>query len=160
MGWSGATGWVGLVWLVAGSVAAADCAPDTVELRWPGGRARFSVELADTPALRETGLMNRDRLASAAGMLFAYPAPHRASFWMKNTLIPLDMIFADAAGRVTRVHSDAVPQDQTPIDGGADISYVLEINGGLAKRLGLPEGAEMRSAVLDQGGAVWRCADE
>lgn len=160
MGWSGATWWVGLVWLAAGSVAAADCAPDTVELRWPDGRARFSVELADTPALRETGLMNRARLASSAGMLFAYPAPHRASFWMKNTLIPLDMIFADATGRVTRVHSDAVPQDQTPIDGGADISYVLEINGGLAKRLGLPEGAEMRSAVMAQAGAVWPCADE
>ena len=160
MGWCGATWGLGLVCLVSGSAAAAACAPDTVELRWPGGRARFSVELADTPALRETGLMNRASLASAAGMLFAYPAPHRASFWMKNTLIPLDMIFADATGRVTRVHSDAVPQDQTPIDGGADVSYVLEINGGLAKRLGLPEGAEMRSAAMAQGGAVWPCAAE
>ena len=159
MGWCGAAGGLGLA-LIFGSAVGATCAPDTVELRWDGGSARFTVELADTPQLREAGLMNRDHMASSAAMLFAYQAPEHASFWMKNTLIPLDMFFADATGRVTRVHSDAVPQDLTPIDGGAAVSYVLEINGGLAKRLGLPEGAAMRSAVIAQQGAVWPCDGE
>ncbi len=156
MGWCGA-GWsLGLA-LTIGSAAGAACAPEAVELRWDGGSARFTVELADTPQLRATGLMNRDHMASSAAMLFAYPAPVHAYFWMKNTVIPLDMIFADESGRVTRVHSNAIPQDLTPIDGGEAVRYVLEINGGLAHRLGLPEGAAMRSSVIAQQAAVWPC---
>jgi uncharacterized membrane protein (UPF0127 family) len=76
---------------------------------------------------------------------------------MKNTLIPLDMIFADETGRVTRVHANAVPGDTTPIDGGNDVRFVLEINGGLAKRLGIVPGAEMRHPSIPQDGAVWPC---
>ena len=144
----------------AGS-AGADCAPDAVELRTAGGSVvRFSVELADDEAERALGLMNRQRMASSAGMLFAYQAPRHAYFWMKNTLIPLDMIFADATGLVTRVHSNAVPLDDTSIDGGEGVSYVLEINGGLAGRLGLAAGAVLRSAVIDQTVAAWTCGDE
>ena len=158
MGWCGATWRVGLVWLALATAASAVCAPDAVELRWQGGSARFSVELADTPALRELGLMNRAHMASSAGMLFEYQTTEHAHFWMKNTLIPLDMIFADPSGRVTKVHADAVPNDETPIDGGENVLYVLEINGGLAKRLGLVAGAEMKSAVMDQSLAVWTCA--
>ena len=149
-----------VVLVFAASAAGAVCAPGTVELRGPGGVVRFAVEVADTPGLRETGLMDRAKLASSAGMLFAYPAPEHAYYWMKNTEIALDMIFADATGLVTRVHADAVPQDLTPIDGGPGVSYVLEINGGLARRLGLAEGAVMRSAVIAQGGAAWRCDGE
>jgi hypothetical protein len=76
---------------------------------------------------------------------------------MRNTLIPLDMIFADATGLVTRVHSNAVPLDETSIDGGEGVALVLEINGGLAKRLGLGPGAVLRSEAVDQGQALWRC---
>ena len=149
---------LGLV-LCAGS-AAADCAPDTVELRGPGGSVvRFSVELADDADERAVGLMNRGKLASSSGMLFAYETPQHAYFWMKNTLIPLDMIFADASGLVTRVHQGAVPLDETLIDGGAGVTYVLEINGGLAGRLGLAAGAVMRTDVIPQDGAVWSCAE-
>ena len=144
---------------LAAQAADAFCAPDTVELRTTLGTVmRFSVELADDPAERELGLMNRDKMATSAGMLFAYPAPQHAYFWMKNTLIPLDLVFADAAGHVAHVHQNAKPLDETPIDGGPDVTYVLEINGGLAARLGLGEGAVMRSAVIDQAGAVWPCS--
>ena len=144
---------------LAAQAANAFCAPDTVELRTTHGTVmRFSVELADDPAERELGLMNRDKMATSAGMLFAYPAPQHAYFWMKNTLIPLDLVFADAAGHVAHVHQNAKPLDETPIDGGPDVTYVLEINGGLAARLGLGEGAVMRSAVIDQAGAVWPCS--
>jgi uncharacterized protein len=140
--------------------ALAECAPGTVELRTATGTVmRFSVEVADEPSERATGLMNRERMATSAGMLFVYEAPQHAFFWMKNTLIPLDMIFADGAGRVTRVHGMAVPHDETSIDGGEGVRYVLEINGGLAERIGLGEGAVMRSAALDQTAAAWSCAE-
>jgi uncharacterized membrane protein (UPF0127 family) len=80
----------------------------------------------------------------------------RWQFWMKNTLIPLDMIFADAAGRVTRVHAMAVPGDETPVEGGAGVQFVLEINGGLAERLGIAPGAELRHPAIGDG-AAWPC---
>jgi uncharacterized membrane protein (UPF0127 family) len=128
-----------------------------VDLRWPGGAESFSVELADDPAERARGLMFRESLDPAAGMLFVYESPRRAQFWMKNTLIPLDMIFADAAGRVTRVHSNAIPGDLTPIDGGEGVVYVLEINGGLADRLGIVPGAELRHPAIPAATAAWPC---
>jgi uncharacterized membrane protein (UPF0127 family) len=131
------------------------CTPDRVELRWQGGAAAFSVEVADDAAERAQGLMFRETMAPGAGMLFVYEAPKRAQFWMKNTLIPLDMIFADAAGRVTRVHPQAVPGDETPIDGGEGVQFVLEINGGLAATLGIAPGAEMRHPAI--AGGVWPC---
>lgn len=139
--------------------ALAACRGDTVDVRGPAGVARFSVEVADSADERALGLMNREKMASSAGMLFVYPAPQRASFWMKNTLIPLDMIFADAAGRVTRVHEMAVPGDTTPIDGGKGVTLVLEINGGLAERLGIGPGSELRSPVIDQAKAAWPCGE-
>lgn len=143
--------------LAAASPAAAACSPDRVDLRGPAGSARFSVEIADSPEEQALGLMHRTHLASGAGMLFVYDRPQRAVFWMKNTLIPLDMIFADAAGRVQRVHAGARPQDETPIDGGEGILVVLEINGGLAARLGIGPGAELRHPALDPATAHWPC---
>lgn len=148
---------VALLW--AGAAHGA-CAPDRLKLRGPSGVQQFSVEIADTEAERETGLMFRSKLAMSAGMIFVYPAPQHAVFWMKNTLIPLDMVFADATGRVTRVHENAIPQDLTGIDGGEAVSFVLEINGGLAKRLGIAQGTQMQSALIEQSSALWPCSGE
>ena len=125
--------------LSLGSAAAA-CSENQVELRGDWGTARFNVEIADDPAERSQGLMNRESLPASAGMLFIYEAPQPATFWMKDTLIPLDMIFVDASGTVTRVHENAVPLDLTGIDGGRDIAAVLEINGGLSAMLGIRPG--------------------
>jgi uncharacterized protein len=128
-------GLIALVGVMFGFAAsAAPCDVASVDLRSGDAVARFSVEVADTDEERALGLMNRDKLAGSSGMLFVYETPRRASFWMKNTLIPLDMIFADTSGRVTRVQPMAKPLDLTPIDGGDDVRFVLEINGGLAKR--------------------------
>ena len=152
-----------VVWYLAltgafAGAAAADCAPGRVEFRGAGGPiAGFSAEVADTEALREKGLMFRDHLASGEGMLFTYQSPRHPWFWMKNTQIPLDMIFADASGLVTVVQANAKPQDETPIDGGEGVSFVLEIGGGLAARLGIAPGAQMRSDQVTQAGAVWPC---
>jgi uncharacterized membrane protein (UPF0127 family) len=145
--------------LCAVGSAHAACTPGSLDLRWPGGQAHFTVEVAADQAAREKGLMFREHMASSAGMIFVYQAPIHARFWMKNTLIPLDMIFADETGLVTVVHSDAIPQDLTPIDGGEGVMYVLEINGGLAKRIGIAAGAEMRFDLIDPSKAQWSCAD-
>lgn len=151
--------------LAAGAVAPkaasaeAVCAPDRVDLRWSGGRESFAVEVADDPDERAQGLMFRESLDAAAGMLFVYESPRRAQFWMKNTLIPLDMIFADGSGRVTRVHAQAIPGDLTPIDGGEGVVFVLEINGGLAERLGIVPGAELRHPSVSPATAAWPCDD-
>ena len=148
---------LGLALLVAGGAQAA-CDADTALVRGPDGSvARFSVEVAADPASRARGLMFRDRLAPSAGMIFVYERPQRAVFWMKNTEIPLDMIFADATGRVTTVHANAVPHDETGIDGGDGVVAVLEINGGLAARLGIVPGSAIQHPLLDPSLAVLPC---
>jgi uncharacterized protein len=139
------------------ALAEAACAPGRVDLRWDGGRESFAVEVADQPKERSQGLMFRETMDPAAGMLFVYESPRRAQFWMKNTLIPLDMIFADATGLVTRVHPDAIPGDLTAIDGGPGVVYVLEINGGLAEKLGIGPGSELRHPMVPAQSAVWPC---
>lgn len=136
--------------------AAPPCSAGRVDFRWDSGSESFTVEVADDAAERAQGLMFRETMDPGQGMLFVYESPRSVSFWMKNTLIPLDMIFADAAGRVTRVHSMAIPHDETPISGGDDVQYVLEINGGLAAKLGLAPGAELRHPLIGPD-AVWSC---
>ncbi|MEM9522977.1 MAG: DUF192 domain-containing protein [Pseudomonadota bacterium] len=135
------------------------CRPDTVELRGMWGAARFRVEVADTAPERAQGLMYRETLARGAGMLFVYPFAQRVSFWMRNTLIPLDMIFVDARGVVRHVHENAVPLDETPIPGGGgDIQYVLEINGGLARQIGIAPGSAMRHPAITGPDVAWACS--
>ncbi len=90
-------------------------------------------------------------------MLFVYDRPQSVSFWMRNTLIPLDMIFADETGLVRRVHSNAIPLDETPIFGGSQILAVLEINGGLAEQFGISAGTLLQHPAFDQSTAAWPC---
>ena len=144
--------------LLTGPLLAAGCRNNSVDLRGPWGSARFSVELAVNDAERARGLMYREEMAASAGMLFAYARPQRRiSFWMRNTLIPLDILFFDADGVLRTIQADARPLDETPLPGGDDIQYVLEINGGLAARLGIEPGSEMRHPLIDGPGAAWPC---
>jgi uncharacterized membrane protein (UPF0127 family) len=136
--------------------AEAICSLDRLDIRWEGGKESFAIEVADDGAERSKGLMHRPALGPASGMLFVYDSPGRVAFWMKNTLIPLDMIFADASGTVTKVHAMAVPLDENPIDGGTDVQFVLEINGGLAGKLGIKPGAELRHPAIGDS-AAWSC---
>lgn len=141
-----------------GSAAASTlCSPDHVDVRGTGGVARFSVEVADSGEERAQGLMFRSEMASMAGMLFVYESPRAVAFWMKNTLIPLDMIFADASGKVTRIHENAEPGNLVPVDGGKDIQFVLEVNAGMTRKLGVKEGAVLRHSAIDQSLAAWPC---
>ena len=144
--------------LAATSTAAqAACSATEVKLRGDFGQARFSVEVADSPAARGEGLMHRAYMAKSSGMLFIFEQPHPVAFWMKNTLIPLDMIFLDRTGTVARIHSNAIPHDETPIQGGDGIYAVLEINGGLANAMGLAAGNAMQHPAFKGGPATWPC---
>ena len=105
-----------------------------------GGRAHdFVVEMARTPAQQERGLMFRTGLALDAGMLFPFDPPQPASFWMRNTLIPLDMIFIRPDGTIARV-ATAAPRSETPVEVNEPITAVLEIPGGRAAQLGIVAG--------------------
>ncbi len=145
---------------MASSTFAADapCKEDLIFLRGDWGNAQFAVDVADTPDQRSRGLMFVDDMPTMTGMLFVYEREQTVSFWMKNTLIPLDMVFADGAGVVQRVHENAIPGDLTGIPGGANIQFVLEINGGMADRLGIGVGSEMRHPAIPDEVAVWSCA--
>lgn len=139
------------------SAAVAGCREDQVSLRSASGQAAFSVEIADTDAERSLGLMHRPSMPRFSGMLFVFDTPQRAVFWMENTLIALDMLFIDDSGVVQRIHENAVPLDRTGIDGGEGIRFVLEINGGMARTLGLQPGAQLRHPAVDPTLAAWPC---
>lgn len=143
--------------LPGAALADAACSVDRLDIRWPDGRESFAVEVADDTAERAQGLMFREMMPLSEGMLFVYDSPRRPNFWMKNTLIPLDMIFADPTGTVTRVHASAIPGDLTPVDGGDGVMFVLEINGGLAKKLGIVPGSVMRHPAIPVASAAWPC---
>jgi uncharacterized protein len=105
-----------------------------------GGSHRFYVELAETPAQMERGLMFREQLAPNAGMLFDFKQPTKATMWMKNTLIPLDMLFVDQGGRIVNIHERAVPLSTAIIAAAAPVRAVIELNGGTAAHLGIKPG--------------------
>jgi uncharacterized protein len=105
-----------------------------------GGKRAFLVEMARTGAEQARGMMFRTELAADRGMLFPYDPPQPASFWMKNTLIPLDMIFIRPDGTIARIAENTVPESLEPVPSGEPVSAVLEIAGGNAAALGIAAG--------------------
>ncbi|WP_150290659.1 DUF192 domain-containing protein [Sphingobium estronivorans] len=101
---------------------------------------RFSVEVARTEQEQEQGLMFRKSLAPDSGMLFPMDPPRTASFWMKNTLIPLDMLFIHTDGSIAFLKANAVPYSREPVSAGVPVAAVLELAGGRAAQLGIREG--------------------
>ena len=108
-------------------------------IRSKNGVHHFTVEVAATPEQQERGLMFRKSLAGDRGMIFPYDPPQDVSFWMENTLIPLDIIFIRADGTIVRI-TKAKALDETPLPAGEPIAVVLEIRGGRAAELGIKEG--------------------
>ena len=139
--------------LLAGPAGAA-CGPETVTVKGDWGLAHFTVDVADTNAERAQGLMFVEEMPTLKGMLFVYDAPQRATFWMRNTLIPLDMIFVGPDGVIKTIHENAVPLDETTIDGGDGVQAVLEINGGLAARLGISAGDVLQHPAFGPDAAL------
>ena len=137
--------------------AAESCAWDRVDLRGDWGSARFTVEVADTPDSRAVGLMHRRSLAPQKGMLFIFESPGQVGFWMKDTLIPLDMLFFDDAGVLASLRRNTVPLSPEIISGGNNVLVVLEINAGIADRYGVNIGTEIRHPAIDDSEAAWSC---
>lgn len=113
---------------------------DTLTIERRDGRDQFTIWLAATPAQQEQGLMWIRQLPRDHGMLFVLGAPRPMNMWMKNTYVPLDMLFFDDAGRITRIEHDATPLSERIIESGGDVAGVLEIAGGEARRRGINTG--------------------
>lgn len=111
----------------------------TLDIRSGVKTHRFIVEVARSAQEQETGLMNRPTLGPDRGMIFPYDPPQPVAFWMKNTLIPLDMIFIRADGTIAKI-ATAVPLSLEPVPAEEPIAAVLEIGGGRAAELGISEG--------------------
>jgi len=142
--------------LMAGGAQAA-CDAGRVDLRGDWGSARFVVEIADTPETRAQGLMFVEEMPSRAGMLFVFPDERMRSFWMRNTLISLDIIYFDETGAWVSAQENAVPLDETSLPSDGPAQYVLEINAGLVERFGMGAGTEIRHPVIDRDRAAWPC---
>jgi uncharacterized protein len=129
-------------------VAAAAPAPaeglQSLEIVTSTGRHAFQVEIAADDASRERGLMDRRYMAPDHGMLFEFDRDAPVSFWMKNTYIPLDMIFIARNGAVTRIAANAEPLSERVIPSGGPCAAVLELNGGVAASIGLKVGDKVR----------------
>lgn len=121
--------------------------PLTVETA--SGKAHdFVAELALDNAQREQGLMFRKSMPPENGMLFDFGEARDVAMWMRNTLIPLDMLFIARDGRITHIHENAVPHSEAIISSRGPVKFVLELNGGTAKRYGIKPGDMVRSAQI------------
>ncbi|MEK0081805.1 DUF192 domain-containing protein [Benzoatithermus flavus] len=116
------------------------------------GPRRFTVELADTPETRAKGLMFRESMPVDHGMLFDFGTEQPVAFWMRNTPLPLDMLFIDAHGVVVGIARDTTPYSEEPIPSGRPVRAVLEVNAGTAERLGIVPGARVRHPIFATGG--------
>ena len=107
------------------------------------GSERFTLEIADDDTERATGLMNRKSMPADHGMIFVFPGEDRLSFYMKNTYIPLDIVYADAAGRVVSIHA-MQPLDLRSVPARGPAKYAIELNQGTAARVGLKPGDQLQ----------------
>lgn len=112
----------------------------TLVLKTATGDHNFTIEVATTDQERALGLMFRRSLPENSGMLFIYDPPQPATMWMKNTLIPLDMVFISAEGKVHRIESNTEPFSTTVIPSEGEVVGVLELNAGEADKIGLKRG--------------------
>jgi len=105
-----------------------------------GGPRKFDIELAVTPEQMSFGLMFRRQMPADAGMLFVYESPRPAYMWMKNTYIPLDMLFIGVDGRIVNIAERTVPHSEATVASTGPVRATLELNGGTAQRLGIKPG--------------------
>jgi hypothetical protein len=123
------------------SAAGLDQVPLTIA---SGGKShRFTVEVARSLDQQQTGMMNRNSLAPDRGMIFPYSPPQPVAFWMRNTLIPLDMIFISPGGKILRIEDSAVPLSLDQVPSGGPIEAVLELAGGRSAELGIKPGDQV-----------------
>jgi uncharacterized membrane protein (UPF0127 family) len=146
--------------LLAPGLAGAQPAPNNVSFQHStlviesGGKSlNFKIEIADTDAERELGLMYRNALPANAGMLFDFKQDQQVDMWMHNTHIPLDMLFIDRTGRIVNIAQRAVPYSDETISSAGPVRAVLEVNGGTAARLGIKAGDRVIYAIFHNAAA-------
>jgi len=135
-----------LVASAAGFAKAAEL--QTLEIASKSGVHAFQVEMAITPEEKEHGLMFRRELPEGHGMLFDFQFDQNVAFWMKNTYIPLDMLFIRADGRILRIAENTEPLSERNIPSGGPVRAVLEVIGGTAKKLGIAAGDRVGGSIF------------
>jgi uncharacterized membrane protein (UPF0127 family) len=122
-------------------IGAATAQPTLIplQIKTAKGKIDFKVEIARTPEEQARGLMFRTSLPEFGGMIFPMVPPRVASFWMKDTVIPLDIIFIRSDGTIARIAANTIPYDLTPVTSGEPVVAVLELAGGRAEALGIAE---------------------
>ena len=121
---------------------------ETITIDTKNGPHGFTVEIAADDESRERGLMYRTAMAPDAGMLFDFHMPQPVSFWMENTVLPLDMLFVRADGTIARIKANATPYSRENIPSGEPVQLVIELNAGRAAALGIVEGARVHAPQL------------
>lgn len=139
----------GAAWAPAARAEEVRFASDVVAVVTAGGRYEFAVELALDDRQRAQGLMNRRALAAGAGMLFDFRAPQLVAMWMKDTYIPLDMLFIDAGGGIVDIAENTRPLSLATIASSRPVRAVLELNAGTARRLGIKPGNRVLHAIFE-----------
>lgn len=134
-------------------LAPACAAGDTLKIVRDGDVVtKVKIDLAETEAERQTGLMRVKYMPADRGMLFIFPKQRLITMWMRNTYIPLDMIFAQCDGTISHIHENAVPHDETLISSKGLARVVLEVNGGFAAHHGIKAGDRLKHKRLDGEG--------
>ncbi|HEY3719518.1 MAG TPA: DUF192 domain-containing protein [Roseiarcus sp.] len=134
--------------MLTSMAAAAQGGLEPLEITTASGQHVFQVEIANNEASREKGLMFRRFMPADRGMLFEFEKNQPVAFWMKNTYIPLDMVFIAPDGRVTHVAANAEPLSEAVVPSGGPCIAVLELNGGVAARIGLAPGDKVKAAFF------------
>jgi uncharacterized protein len=146
MGWALTVLAVALISAAADFAAAAEL--QTLEIASKTGVHAFQVEMAITPEEKEHGLMFRRELPEGHGMLFDFQFDQNVAFWMKNTYIPLDMLFIRADGRILRIAENTEPLSERNVPSGGPVRAVLEVIGGTAKKLGIAAGDRVGGSIF------------
>ena len=139
---------IGLLLLALAPVQAAALPVETVTIVGPKASHVFHMEIAADDASRELGLMHRTHLARDAGMLFDFGVPEMTAFWMKDTPLPLDMLFVRSDGTISTITANAVPLSTAQILSAEPVRAVIEINGGLAHKLGIAPGDHVVASIF------------
>jgi uncharacterized protein len=124
---------------------------EPLQVRTDRGVQTFMVEIADSDREREYGLMCRKAMAADRGMLFIFPAAGPQAFWMRNTLIPLDIVYIGADGRVVSISRNARPLDESPLPSVGPAKFVLELAAGRAGQIGLLPGDRVLHRAMPRG---------
>ena len=137
---------------IAGTAAAQSLETGTLSIETDEGAHEFSIEIADEPEEISFGLMERESLGEDAGMLFDFGNPREPAMYMKNTLIPLDMLFITSDGTIQMIARNTVPGSLRTISPGMPVKGVLEINGGRADALGIEPGDKVTHPIFQSNG--------